>query len=180
VSERDRFGFERAPQTIGDLVGQPLSTSNCPHVKAYPARRVISGGQARPWLLCPDCGHSRALKMAEYPDLGALPEFDDGIRDRVYEKNHILWQEKMQREREERSAQWWDAYHAYLSSPEWRERRRRVLKRANGVCEACLEQEATQVHHETYKHVGNEPLFELRAVCVECHERITELDRKAG
>jgi 5-methylcytosine-specific restriction endonuclease McrA len=33
---------------------------------------------------------------------------------------------------------------------------------------------ATQVHHTTYKHVGNEFLWELRAICDECHDRFHE------
>lgn len=171
-------GGERGPQTVGQILGQPLSSSTCQHERAFVARRVIQGGRVGPWLLCPACGHSRALKRADYPDLDALPEFDEGLRDRVYDQNAQLWLEKVHREREERSAQWWDNYNAYLQSPAWKERRRKVLKRAGDLCEACLERRATQVHHTTYKHLGNEPLFELRAVCGVCHDQITELDRK--
>jgi 5-methylcytosine-specific restriction endonuclease McrA len=36
---------------------------------------------------------------------------------------------------------------------------------------------ATQVHHLTYRHLGNEPLFELMAICRDCHEQLTEMDR---
>lgn len=63
----------------------------------------------------------------------------------------------------------WTRYDRYLSSPEWQDRRQKVLARCEGVCEACRIQPATQVHHVSYKHVGNEPLFDLRGVCAECH-----------
>jgi hypothetical protein len=37
---------------------------------------------------------------------------------------------------------------------------------------------ASQVHHLTYKHLRNEPLFELISVCVPCHDAITAMDRE--
>ena len=40
-----------------------------------------------------------------------------------------------------------------------------------GVCEACGEVRATEVHHLTYKHIGSEFLWELVAICRACHER---------
>lgn len=68
-------------------------------------------------------------------------------------------------------------YHAYLKSPEWRAKRLMVLERAKHLCEGCLERRATQVHHETYEHAGHEFtggefLWELRAICDACHERL--------
>lgn len=77
-------------------------------------------------------------------------------------------------ERVERDAQWWRDYDAYLQSPEWAERRRRVLRRAGGICEGCLTNRATQVHHLTYARVRAEMLFDLVAICGDCHERIHE------
>jgi hypothetical protein len=75
--------------------------------------------------------------------------------------------------------EWWDRYNEYLESPEWQERRAAVLARAKYVCEACGIERATEVHHPTYAHVFNEPLFELRAICHDCHETLTEQDREA-
>lgn len=69
-------------------------------------------------------------------------------------------------------ADWFDVYAEYLASPEWDERRRLVLERAGGICEGCRRARATQVHHTTYKHAGDELLFELVAVCNACHERL--------
>lgn len=61
-------------------------------------------------------------------------------------------------------------YDAYLSSPDWKTRRDKVLARAKWVCEGCAEKAATQVHHLTYEHIFNELLWELVAVCDGCHE----------
>lgn len=67
---------------------------------------------------------------------------------------------------------WWDAYRQYLASEQWREKRWKVLRRANDICEGCGEARATQVHHLTYKRVGQEMLFDLVAICDECHQSI--------
>jgi 5-methylcytosine-specific restriction endonuclease McrA len=47
-----------------------------------------------------------------------------------------------------------------------------VIERADGLCEGCRSAEAVHVHHLTYKHCGNEFLWELVAICRECHERV--------
>ena len=86
--------------------------------------------------------------------------------------------EERERERAEENRRWWAWFRAYLESPAWAARRRAVLSRARGCCEACGWRPATQVHHLTYDHVGNEPLWELRAICKTCHDPITEQDRR--
>ena len=68
----------------------------------------------------------------------------------------------------------------YLTTPAWQERRRAVLKRDHGQCQAALDVcsgRAEQVHHLTYRHWRNEPLFDLVAVCWLCHQKLTALDR---
>jgi 5-methylcytosine-specific restriction endonuclease McrA len=82
-------------------------------------------------------------------------------------------------QRAEENRQWWERYDDYLQSPEWAEKRRRVLERANHICEGCAAAPAVQVHHLTYQHVGDELLWELRAVCLSCHER-AHSDRSAA
>lgn len=76
---------------------------------------------------------------------------------------------------------WWRKYDEYLRSDRWRfEKREPVLVRDGYLCQArlsCCTNEATQVHHTTYEHVFDEPLFDLIAVCRECHEEITRMDR---
>lgn len=67
-----------------------------------------------------------------------------------------------------------ELYTRYLKSPVWQGRRALVLNRAQGTCEGCLRRPATMVHHLTYAHVGDELLFELRAICATCHEKCHE------
>jgi hypothetical protein len=69
-------------------------------------------------------------------------------------------------------------YSNYLLSDEWIKKRELVLKRDNYLCQCCLNNKAVQVHHTSYTHVFNEPLFELTSVCINCHEIITNMDRK--
>jgi len=73
------------------------------------------------------------------------------------------------------SAQNWpELYADYLKSQQWADKRDRVLRRANYHCEGCAQRPATDVHHLTYEHVTQEFLFELVALCRECHERAHE------
>ena len=63
------------------------------------------------------------------------------------------------------------AYSDYLRSPEWRRRRDKIIERANGKCEGCLTNSASEVHHLSYDHLGAEFAFELVALCSPCHHR---------
>jgi hypothetical protein len=82
------------------------------------------------------------------------------------------WRAAQQRE----SKEWWRRYTAYLQTPAWHARRRRVLARADHLCEGCREQPATQVHHLTYQRLEHEMLFDLVAICDACHDAIHRHD----
>lgn len=62
-------------------------------------------------------------------------------------------------------------YRAYLSSSDWALKRDAVMERAEGLCEGCRARPATEIHHLSYDHVGDEFLWELAAVCRPCHDR---------
>ncbi len=80
-------------------------------------------------------------------------------------------------DRDEQDRRWWAWYDQYLQSPEWQARRRLVLRRAGGKCEGCRIRRAVQAHHLTYDRVGREMLFDLVAVCAECHNQIHAKER---
>lgn len=74
-------------------------------------------------------------------------------------------------------SEWFDEeYNDYLSSDIWRHKRERVLERDEGNCRACGINGATQVHHLSYRFVGNEPLYDLVSICTACHDKITQMD----
>jgi len=96
-----------------------------------------------------------------------IPEYDEQLK--VDYRERVVSEHTETRAAEK--AEFFVWYNEYLKSTEWRSRRARVLKRANGICEGCLVSEATQVHHLTYEHVGDELMFELVAICDACHEK---------
>lgn len=63
-----------------------------------------------------------------------------------------------------------DSYADYLASPHWQERRKVAGDAADWKC-ACGKR-ATQIHHRSYRNVGQEKPNDLRAVCAGCHKEI--------
>ncbi len=133
---------------------------------------------------CLNCGESDASAMFKFSDVGgkenvkSLPLFKqdlwDNFCDVMRKEANDEWYRKRNQEREE----WFVGYNEYLNSHKWKFKRQLVFKRDNNLCQACLTNKAEEVHHLTYKHVFNEPLFELTSICKRCHDKITELDRE--
>lgn len=86
--------------------------------------------------------------------------------------------DKRQQHFQARKKEHTERYHAYLDSPEWKDKRLRVLNRDKYICQGCLINKATQVHHLTYDRIFKEPLFDLTSVCNDCHHNIHEIDVK--
>jgi hypothetical protein len=61
-------------------------------------------------------------------------------------------------------------YKNYLLCPEWKKKRKFIIQR-DKICQGCLDAPIHQVHHLTYRNVGNELMFELVGLCRECHSR---------
>lgn len=76
----------------------------------------------------------------------------------------IAWTKKLKYFKDKR------IYSQYLKSRAWKNKRQRVIARAKGICEECRVNKIAQVHHLTYKHIGDEQLNELMGLCKECHE----------
>jgi 5-methylcytosine-specific restriction endonuclease McrA len=147
-------------------------------------RRVIKGGTTHVYRQCPGCGIGlgaarRSLFTRE--EIEALPAYEEDLQKTRYqdmrqaiERCREVLLDKQRRARNQKSGTWWTWYNEYLTSPEWKRKREAVLRRAAGRCEGCGINTPAQIHHLTYKHVGNEFLFELAAVCVACHDRLHE------
>lgn len=161
----------------------PQSPWHCAHEEQATVARTYGNGASAAWLQCVACGGGiRAVKtsipLAELPPWsGELQErFRSAAREEIERRQNAVAME-----REARGADWWARYDAYLLTPRWQELRRRVLARSRGLCEAFMDgcnRTATEVHHLTYDHVGDEPIFDLAAVCHRCHDRITVRDRE--
>lgn len=124
---------------------------------------------------CVVCGGSlstiKATDVSPQAKAEAKP-FDRDLSANHTDQMHTWVREQDQKAREQKNAEWWANYNAYLLSPRWARIRSKVMERAHGVCEGCRENPAVQVHHLTYNRVGNEMLFDLVAVCHRCHEAI--------
>ncbi|MCL7998265.1 hypothetical protein M8994_08435 [Brucella sp. 21LCYQ03] len=140
-------------------------------------RRPTSNGSEQIRKQCRKCGYLLGGPRKREPGDEQLPVHDTEFR-KAYEAQRESEQKsifkKHARLQFEKSNSWFRDYSAYLETDEWREKRRLVFRRAGGMCEGCGNATATQVHHLTYAHAKAEFLFELVAVCDECHDRLHE------
>ncbi len=70
-------------------------------------------------------------------------------------------------------------YEEFLATTYWKTVRDYMAHRWRGLCQACLVNRSTEVHHKTYEHRGEEHLHldDLMPVCRKCHE---ELEAREG
>src|SRR5262249_50051141 len=127
---------------------------------------------------CADCGrllaqqlpHRHATPSTPAVDLAALKKWVDA--DRQYWRDH--WRDRArfyEERREEEPREWFKEHEEYLRTPAWRAKRNAVIARERGLCQGCRLRPAVHVHHVTYANWKNELLWELVAVCLDCHER---------
>jgi 5-methylcytosine-specific restriction endonuclease McrA len=146
----------------------------CQHPTTELRRRTIASGQITYWHQCQTCGRFPGNAVRKPDDADRIPDADATLQDRYEAQRAAERQEIEQRHvriQKRDRANWWRWYTEYLDSPAWQSLRRAVMDRAQGICEGCRSRPATEVHHLTYDNVGNEFLWELRAVCDHCHRR---------
>lgn len=175
----------------GEFKGDPM-VGECEHLRSLLRRYTAANKIVSYRMQCQECGTATGFpKKAnidrKYPG-AAIPDWDEGIRERYSKQRQESWRAEAEARLAERaaalaeeSAQWWAEYNAYLESDSWQQRRAAVLERDGHRCQAGLKGcrgRASQVHHKTYDHVFHEPLFDLVAVCSVCHEFITIQDRQ--
>ena len=72
-------------------------------------------------------------------------------------------------------------YMEYIRSPEWREKSRRFIERADYRCQRCSasgEYNILQVHHRHYETLGYEMSSDVEVLCIGCHKE-ADIERKA-
>jgi len=156
----------------------------CKHIDTQIRKKRLQGGGIHVCQQCLTCGRvvGKYLKHVDF-NLRSLPDWDDELPEKWILKERERWEGASAVARKaarEKDAAWWKSYDEYLRTPVWRAKRAQVLRRAGGRCEGCRNAEATTVHHLTYDHVGHEHpegelLFELVAVCGDCHWRLHPL-----
>lgn len=128
-------------------------------------RRVIANGSIQFVAQCLTCGRSASNPVAKSSlKTQSLTPWDESLA-KSYDEEQAL-------QRQDEKAEWFEQHDDYLRTPAWRAKRAAVLLRAKGLCEGCGLRPATQVHHLSYEHWQDELLWELVAICRECHERV--------
>jgi len=162
----------------------------CDHATLEVTKRIIAGGSVQFMRQCKRCGkpvggaikkeiafkesfhgQPKAFNQELYEQWGENQndEFSKIFHDRKaeHEKLNQIFGVEESRDKEK----FFNIYNRHLKSEKWKAIREKVLKRANHICEGCLEEKATQVHHLDYKNVGDELLFQLVAICDVCHDK---------
>jgi hypothetical protein len=161
----------------------------CIEPKLQPVKFIISNGGAQVREQCINCGCLKGSSLGGYSlqQKGLLPLADLSRRDIYQSVINEAWKGLSEKKsvgfknlQERRKDEWFKEYSVYLQSPEWRNKRELVLRRDNRVCQCCLVNHATQVHHKSYEFVdlsGSEPCFDLVSICKSCHDRIEEMKK---
>lgn len=144
--------------------GQGFRMIHCDHLEKKLRQKKTTNGSIQVKFQCLECGRSVGDSISR-----SRVEFPDDLE--LWDVELLeCWYRKGQMASEAETEKWWVGYNAYLRSDEWRQKHLLVLKRDQHLCQSCRLNRATQVHHLTYKHAFNEPLFDLVAVCNECHD----------
>lgn len=124
---------------------------------------------------CDGCGkfYSRGVKRTDHPGWASYLDFDPNRRAGFSQEMRQEYESSRATQLAERRREY---AHWLATSSEWQDIRIKVLERADFRCEACLENEATQVHHTTYAASVLPPAWLLKAVCGDCHERMHDDD----
>ncbi|MES2434226.1 MAG: hypothetical protein V4586_10415 [Pseudomonadota bacterium] len=130
---------------------------------------------------CLTCGEGKGSAFPQNAQTLASPSWDEALLER-YEIERtaqfaainakyidLAVAEELQRAKDVK--QYRQDYEGYRRTETWQRKRALVMKRAGGVCEGCLLCAAEIVHHRTYQNLGDELLFELVALCHQCHDK---------
>ena len=156
--------------SIQDIVDEELA---CDHTVTRIRYKTDSLGRRLYVRQCIGCGAQVGDSIKHSEVAGRVDPFDmelyDGFERLRRTKYRQIATQREQAGREERR----EEYDAYLKSEEWEWRRMAVMARDQYKCKArypgCLGR-ATITHHLSYDHFGNEPLFELVAICSKCNK----------
>lgn len=127
-------------------------------------------------IQCDNCGGclemTKPLKRSEYEEKTrgefSKERFKNWKLEKQIEKNNIYEFTKYLKDSKSSFYQ----YNIYLLSEHWRNLRIIALERDKYICQFCKLEPATEVHHLTYKNLGNESLDELISYCRVCHGKV--------
>lgn len=155
---------------LGDIVNDLYP--QCDHKKTEMRYKMCSNGTKHLCIQCLICG-ARTTGTNWLPqegvDMSSVKPLDESLEREYTKKTASERNAKLKEEKRLRHLE----YERYIrESPDWWSIRERVMRRDNHWCQACFEKTATEVHHTTYANLYQEILWELKAVCSECHRKI--------
>jgi hypothetical protein len=159
-----RISSNRAGKGLLVIEVDMVNPNECPHPTLERRQRTHANGVVVHGDQCLTCGHWSENGIKKDRALTDLPWYDEKLRHSFRDQGGFKTTRL--------GADW---YHVYLQSPEWKRRRRMIMERSGGVCEArivCDGSSSVAVHHLSYRYLGFEPLWDLAAVCDECHSFI--------
>ncbi len=147
----------------------------CLHKRAALTLQLRKGDKKFYRTQCLECGHIvqelRRADLSEDEIRSAIP-YDDSLTQQFYKRRNERYTELQQQQLRIQRYEFNERYANYLASDEWNEIRTKVLKRDKFLCQGCGVNRAVDVHHLTYERIYCEMLFDLIAVCRECHLRL--------
>lgn len=150
---------------------------NQPNINGNPSKKPY----------CTNCGYTtKPVKFINGNEHLTLPLITKTQSDKQVDERHAIrlkfnaWlKEKREKQISKLEQEYTQDYQNYLLTPKWKDKRAKVLKRDNFICQSCLDSPAVDVHHLTYLRIFDEPLFDLISVCRECHNKIHPEKRNA-
>lgn len=146
----------------------------CEHANRGYCWREFSNGSRHFGTQCLKCGDWHTLSKKEkqrlIPHAFDAPDYDPEIKASWFrdqsEIRKKLYQEDLETKR--------NCLTEYYNSQEWLDFRSRRLefnrKFLNGLCEVCFTNPAQQCHHMTYSRLYSEWIFDVAALCPDCHK----------
>lgn len=156
---------------------QKFYEAECTHPSTEVLRVRVAGGSVQVRNCCTVCGDRRGTSLSQKDKawVESLPWQSSGragtYKSRRDEEKRAILIDLARRQFAE-NGRFTASYQAYIQSPGWKARREKVMKRCRGMCEGCGDNRAVHVHHHSYRHFGNEFLFELLGLCQNCHDRL--------
>jgi len=124
---------------------------------------------------CLACGYIvKELRRSELSEaeIQSAIRFDDALSTEFWKRRNERYAELEAQTLAKQQTEFDERYAAYLSSEQWRRIRAKVLQRDKQLCQGCLINRATDVHHLTYQRLYNELMFDLISLCRDCHEQL--------
>lgn len=161
---------------MSDYASWQQTPPKCEHAEHSIRKKLAADGTLRYRSQCHRCGAGVGTWIAKSKiPFTPIADWDDDLADAWQEKINQHWQrhrQEIDQARASQGAEWRRRYEEHLRSSKWAALRERVMKRCNRVCEGCGLRQARHVHHLTYDRMGNEMLFDLVGICIECHEQV--------